>query len=224
MKPIIGITTARTDSRYELDPSYVSAVLNAGGAPVLLPFVDDPGQLTPIIGCLNGMIIPGGPGIEEQSFGPWPDELDKVCQIRWSSDVHWLDSADAQDLPVLGICYGMQLMNVRAGGTLYSDVERQHPGAFAHGTDRGATTHRMGTVAGTHLARILRSHTLEVNSRHLQAVDRPGHGLRVSAWSADGVVEAIESLDGQRIGVQFHPERMNLRPLFRHLVQQAAAR
>jgi putative glutamine amidotransferase len=125
--------------------------------------------------------------------------------------------------PVLGICYGMQLGNAAAGGTLYADVETQVDGSAAHSQKRGGTDHVVTIEPGTHLNRVLQRARIPVNTRHLQAIETPGRGLRVAARAPDGVIEAVESEDGLFLGVQWHPERMDgaMASLFRHLVEQA---
>src|SRR5690606_38795610 len=130
----------------------------------------------------------------------------------------------ATERPVLGICYGMQLANALAGGTLYADVERQRAGTSAHSEKRGGPDHEVLVEPGTLLHEILSLDRFEVNTRQLQAIETLGDGLRVGARAPDGVIEAIESNDGRFVGVQFHPERMGERmtPLFHHVVRLAA--
>lgn len=129
---------------------------------------------------------------------------------------------DAQR-PVLGICYGMQLASALRGGTIYADVERD-AGAATHSRGRGGTEHPIELVTGTRFRQLVGSETLEVNTRHVQAVAEPGDGLVVSARAPDGTIEALESADGTFLGVQFHPEGMSppLDALFTDLVARAA--
>ena len=124
---------------------------------------------------------------------------------------------------MLGICYGMQLLNARAGGTIYADVERQKAGARCHSEKRGAGDHLVEIEEHTTLRQLLNIDRLAVNTRHIQALATVAPAFRVAATSPDGIVEAIENEDGTVLGVQFHPERMGeaARPLFRHLVETA---
>ena len=134
-----------------------------------------------------------------------------------------LQACVAVGKPVLGICYGMQLMNAVAGGSIYGDVEREMANALVHSDKRGAECHALLLRRGSWLHRILGTDATTVNTRHLQAVATPGAGYSVSATAPDGVVEAIEDATGSIIGVQFHPERMGtaMRPLFAHFVAMA---
>ncbi|MCY4159363.1 MAG: gamma-glutamyl-gamma-aminobutyrate hydrolase family protein [Bacteroidetes bacterium] len=221
MNPLIGITTSFEDEQQRLDYTYVNAVQRAHGLPVLLPIITSASEAEQFCNLIQGLIVPGGPGIMANSIGGFPTRLNPVSSKRWESDNFILDAAKQQNLPILGICYGMQLLCVRAGGSLVSDVEKQVEGAFAHSEKRGACNHPIEIVQNTYLAQIWDSNIREVNSRHFQAVHDPGTGYMVSARSSDGSVEAIERSDGIHIGVQFHPERMDAQFLFRNLIQQA---
>ena len=221
MKPLVGITTSFEDGKYRLDHAYVSAVKDAGGQSVLMPLVSNLDEAKQLCDQIHGLIIPGGPGIVVGMVGSLPAQLQAVNPRRWESDNLILDIAVKRNLPILGICYGMQLLCVRAGGTLYADVEKQVDAASVHSEKRGAQNHPVDIVPGSHLARIWESDLSMVNSRHFQAVRDAGTNYTVSARGADGIIEAIERTDGMHIGVQFHPERMRLRSLFRNLIRQA---
>ncbi len=221
MKPLVGITTSFEDGKYRLDHAYVSAVKDAGGQSVLMPLVSNLDEAKQLCDQIHGLIIPGGPGIVVGMVGSLPAQLQAVNPRRWESDNLILDIAVKRNLPILGICYGMQLLCVRAGGTLYADVEKQVDAASVHSEKRGAQNHPVDIVPGSHLARVWESDLSMVNSRHFQAVRDAGTNYTVSARGADGVIEAVERTDGRHIGVQFHPERMRLRSLFRNLIRQA---
>lgn len=221
MKPLVGITTSFEDGKYWLDHAYVSAVKDASGQSLLMPLVSTVEEAAQLCDQIHGLIIPGGPGIVVGMVGSLPAQLQAVNPRRWQSDNLILDTAVERNLPILGICYGMQLLCVRAGGSLYADVEKQVDAASVHSEKRGAQNHPVAIVLGSHLARIWESDLSMVNSRHFQAVRDAGANYTVSARGADGVIEAIERTDGMHIGVQFHPERMRLRSLFRNLIRQA---
>ncbi len=266
--PLIGITTSFGDGEQRLRHEYVTAVRAGGGAPIVLPTATDKATVDAISDRLDALVVTGGPCVTMGMEGERPSDLSVCDPERDAADHAWLDAADARALPLLGICYGMQLINARAGGTLYADVERQRPQALVHSEGRGGQPHALRVVPGTHLARIL-NHAddtaphparsiaeeaqatgagapelvqidlsmfgsaeeanglgpLTVNTVHVQALRTVGRGLRPSATAPDGVVEAIESLDGRIIGTQFHPERLGdtWHPLFFDLAQRAFA-
>ncbi len=219
--PLIGIMTSFDGTQQRVDETYGTAVRSAQGQPILLPLVISSHEALRMCDLIQGLVIPGGPGILKNVVGELPQELNTVHPKRWQSDNLILDAAIDFNLPILGICYGMQLLCVRAGGSLYSDVERQVEGAFIHSEKRGATNHDIKVSPDSYFAQIWDSSHEEVNSRHLQAVCDPGIDYSVSAHSSDGIIEAIERKDRLHIGVQFHPERMESQPLFKHLINQA---
>jgi len=221
MRPIIGITTSFDGKQQRLDETYIEAVIHANGQPILLPLVTSSNEAIQLFHLIQGLIIPGGPGILKNSTGNFPKELEPVHPRRWKSDNLILDVAIGQNLPILGICYGMQLLNVRAGGSLYSDVENQSIDAYVHSEKRGATHHDLEINPDSFFAQVWDSSVTEVNTRHLQAVCDSGQDYIVSARSSDGTIEAIERTDNNHIGVQFHPERMGASSLFKHLTRQA---
>lgn len=223
-RPRIGITTSLNDGEQRLDRRYVLAVERAGGLPVVVPMLETEAATSAFAALLDGLIVTGGPAITDGLVGTLPEEIDETAAERLASDRRMLAHFRASARPVLGICYGMQLANALAGGTIYADVERQLAGSGGHSEKRGAADHPVLVEPGTHLHRILGRDGFSVNTRHLQAVERVGEGLRVAARAPDGVIEAVESDDGRFVGVQFHPERMGdtMAPLFRHHVRQAA--
>jgi putative glutamine amidotransferase len=223
-RPRIGITTSYQDGTQSLDHHYVTAVQTAGGVPVVLPTLSDEAAVRSLADVLDGLIITGGPGITRGLVGKLPDDLPPVDPLRDQSDCLWYNAMT--DRPVLGICYGMQFVNAMAGGTLDADVTRQKSGSVIHSAERGGTAHLVRIKSSSHLHHILgRSHLL-VNSYHIQAVAEIGVGLLAVGHSPDGVIEAVESLDGRTLGVQFHPERMLDRtlPLFAEFITRCRQR
>ena len=216
-RPVIGITTGieasnGRDSRQVVGRAYVRAVERAGGCPVILPMVECREALSPVLELIDGLIITGGPGITDGLIGALPEDLPAVDPIRAQTDNWIYRDARKRDLPMLGICYGMQFINARFDGAIYADLQAQL-GKCAHSPKRSEqrpVRHGVRTLADTWLARLAGrpADFVEVNSFHIQAIEGPGNGLHVSAVSEDGVIEGIETEDGRIIGVQFHPEAL----------------
>lgn len=220
----IGITTSYEDGKQCLRHNYVRAVEQGGGLPLIAPMLETERTMQTFAEAIDGLLITGGPAITEGLIGSLPEDLSDNDEVRLESDRWLLQAVLDAGKPVLGICYGMQLLNAHFGGTIYADVEKQHEGALTHSQKRGATTHPVHIAPDTHLHDLLGKDEVVVNTRHLQAVAALGEGLRASATAPDGVVEALEDEAGTVLGVQFHPERMDtsFQPLFRHLVLQAS--
>ncbi len=220
----IGITTSFNEGEQRLHHAYVRAVEQAGGLPLIVPMLDADAALDAFVALLDGLVVTGGPAVTQGLVGTLPPDIAATDPVRARADARVLEAFEASRRPVLGICYGMQLLNARAGGTIYADVEKQMPGAGCHSEKRGAGDHLVEIKEHTHLRQLLKSGSFPVNTRHLQALATVAPPFRIAATSPDGVVEAIENEDGTVLGVQFHPERMGeaMLPLFRHLVQTAA--
>jgi putative glutamine amidotransferase len=221
---VIGITSYLAqaswgpwaDVRVSLLPyTYVRAVTEAGGRPVLLPTIpgaDEAGTLD----LLDGLILGGGPDIDPALYGrsPGPDTVVSAPE-RDEAESALLRGALARDLPVLGICRGMQLLNVVRGGTLVQHLPEHAtaPGSF----ERHQVVIRPDSVVGAAVGR-----PALVESGHHQGVESVGRGLRVVGRAPDGVIEAIEDPSARFcVGVLWHPEQGPDRGLFRALVAAA---
>jgi gamma-glutamyl-gamma-aminobutyrate hydrolase PuuD len=209
-RPRIGITTYREPATWGiwsgeatlLPSQYPDAVWRAGGVPVLLPPV--PGAVR----AVDGLVLAGGGDVDPALYAATPHPLTGgVLPDRDAWEVEILRAALAERVPVLGVCRGMQVLNVVLGGTLHQhlpdvvahDEHRPSPGTFG---DVGVQ------VLDGRLRRVLGDRT-EVRCHHHQALDRIGDGLRVVARAGDGTVEAVErDGDGFVVGVQWHPEEI----------------
>lgn len=222
-RPIIGITTSLEEDEQRLHQAYVHSVVRAGGYPVIIPLFDNDELLDHCISGLDGLVMSGGPAIDIGLVGDLPGDLPVTPDARRKADIRIVEAFMKSKRPMLGICYGMQLMNALTGGTIYADVEKQLEGVITHSFTRGATNHFIDVNKDSVLSTILDGTRFEVNTRHIQAVATAGSLFKVSARADDGVIEAIESEDGNILGVQFHPERMDtMLRLFKHLIANAS--
>ncbi|MEM1056966.1 MAG: gamma-glutamyl-gamma-aminobutyrate hydrolase family protein [Bacteroidota bacterium] len=228
MRPRIGVTTSlnRTERgalEQRLDLRYVHAVERAGGLPLLIPMLETDAAAETFATFLDGLVVTGGPAVTDRLVGNLPDDIDETEPLRIASDTRLLRLFLDARRPTLGICYGMQLASAIRGGSIYADVERDVSGTATHSRGRGGTEHPATVHPDTRFRRLVGVETLEVNTRHVQAIAEPGAGLIVSASAPDGVIEAIETSDGAFVGVQFHPEAMDppLDVLFEDLVERA---
>lgn len=224
MRPLIGISSYVEKARWgawdreaALVPQvYVAAVHAAGGRALVVP--PSPDGAAEVVAALDGLILAGGPDLEPSLYGAEPDPRTvNTRPARDAGEVALLAAADAADLPVLGICRGMELMVAAAGGRLVqhladvvgADRHRGAPGVYVR--------HPVTTVAGSRLAGLIGAGT-EVPSYHHQGVADPG-GLTVSAYADDGSIEAVEVPGARfRLGVLWHPEQDVDRRLFEGLL------
>ncbi len=209
IKPIIGITVdcqhdpedARTRGKLELNWNYAQGIVDAGGVPILIPPTADMTVLSKII---HGWLIPGGDDIDATKFGE--ENHPKVSlqdPARYEGERKLLDAIDP-DLPVFGICYGCQFLNVARGGSLIQHL----PDVVGHETHTGGTLQDYEVVPESKLHAVVGSEKIRGKSYHHQAINRIGDGLTVVSNAEDGTVEAIEASDRPwLIGVQWHPER-----------------
>ncbi len=214
MKPIIGISQCLDDrGRWRrnreylyLDSAYARAVEAAGGIAMHLPIQRDADGL---LRRIDALLLPGGDDLPPESPYPADVPFDPAPARQIEFDRRLLAGALHRALPLLGVCYGMQLLALHQGGRLHYHLPLDLPTAQTHQLPNDDDRHPLIVEANTKLASTLGRSPAPVNSLHHQAVAAPGHGLRVCARSPDGVVEAIESEDEAFcMGVQWHPEKL----------------
>jgi len=243
MRPLIGVTTSevrlehRADPMQEGDPPqremalgmvYMRAGELAGGIPVVLPPLGHDG-IAPLLDRLGGICLSGGPDLDPHGYGEGPHpHLGPTEPDLDGWELALAQLADARHMPVLGICRGVQAMNVARGGTLHQHVADIVDGSVEHRqVVRGRVpTHGVSIKPGSRLADVMGVTEAEVNSFHHQAANRLGKRLKAVAWSPDGIVEGIESTGPALfLGVQWHAESLVERPeqlaLFCELVEEA---
>ena len=226
-RPIVGIPTQTLQSlggvSAEIPPSwvmsqrYILTLTAAGAIPWLVPLVDDD-TLRGIYDGLDAVFLPGGADIDPATYGSDPHPLcDRTDRERDRVEVALARWALEEGKPVFGVCRGMQLINVAAGGSLYQDLAEEFPGALKHeyvpfrgqSFSRDYLAHEVLVAEGSRLAHLMGSGPLKVNSMHHQGVRVLGRGLVATARSPDGLIEAIEGeRDGYLVAVQWHPEAL----------------
>jgi putative glutamine amidotransferase len=217
--PIIGVVMALTpeDHFYKVEPAYrfeylkqhyYEGVESAGGVPIAIPLTERLEFVDRYCDLVDGFLFVGGEDVNPEVYG---EPLDPLCRPQMPRRDHFeirlLQAAFQRRIPILGICRGLQVMNVAFGGTLFQDL-KYLPGAGNHaqiGERDFSTRHLVRIESGTLLHSIIGADQIEVNTSHHQAIKKLGAGLRIAAGAPDGVIEAVE-MDGFTLGVQWHPE------------------
>ena len=223
-QPVIGITGNYEDLTCKLGKGYYDAVVRAGGTPVVIPPVADKAVLMNTLDRLDGLILSGGGDINPLYCGEEPVlGLHGINRERDLPELLIARLAYNHQLPMLGICRGIQTLAVALGGKVDQDIKASIK--HSQDADRSEPTHSVDVAEDSTLYHLYGEPTLYVNSFHHQAVSEPGSRFRVVARSKDGIVEAMESTEYKSIvGVQWHPECMpSGLPLFRGLVAEACA-
>jgi putative glutamine amidotransferase len=219
MRPLIGIPChaglrAETERPiYYNNRSYVHAVERAGGVPILIPIYDDLTGLDALLSRLDGLLLSGGLDVDPRYYQEEPHPLlgeinPKLDELELAL-AHW---ALREDIPTLGICRGMQVINVALGGNLYQDLSAQYPDSLRHPNwdlPRNHIVHMVHIDRGSRMAEILHGLEVPANSLHHQAVKDPGAGVYICGRSDDGVAELLE-VPGQSfmVAAQCHPEEI----------------
>jgi putative glutamine amidotransferase len=221
--PTLAIPPGPKPPRYGINQSYVRALTAAGCAPVLIPLLDDDDRLRAIYDRLDAIVFPGGADIAPGDYGEQPiEDLNVIEPARDRTELTLARWAFADDLPVLGICRGQQVLNVALGGTLWQDLRHQGVTSVEHsdadGRARTALMHRVRLDPDSRLAQLIDETDIQVNSLHHQAIKSIAPQLRVTGTSDDGVIESLESPDRRfLIAVQWHPEEIDTLPWVQRL-------
>lgn len=231
--PLIGITTGRFTLRtgavvMGATDTYVNSLARAGAHPVLIPLGLPEDSLTALVQRLDGVLFTGGGDVHPQRYGSqMTPAVNSIDEDRDRVEIHLLHAALKRRLPFLGICRGLQLINVSLGGSLYEDIQEQHRGSIKHdyfmtdGWKRDHKAHEVRLESGSLIADIMATQELAVNSLHHQGVRRLAAGLKMTAHAPDGILEAFEMADYPfGLAVQWHPEALPEDPLQRRLFQE----
>lgn len=229
--PVIGISGNFREGDCTLAQGYYMSVLEAGGTPVVIPSYDNEKALVSLLDTLDGLVLSGGADIDPDYLGEEPLDCISVNPRRDAQELMLVRLAVDRQIPILGICRGIQMLTAALGGKLYQDIKTQHGvSCIEHSQTiaRGLPSHDVRIEKGSLLHTLMGTETLAVNSFHHQAVKEVPQGFRVTAMSVDGIIEAMESTAFRTIlGVQWHPECFILEgdrtmmPIFNWLTEQA---
>ncbi len=214
---LIGVSTSITIDKHPerayVNSAYLHAIQQAGGVPVPLPPQLSAASLERIVGELSGLLLTGGGDVDPARFGEAPHStLSEVTPTRDTLETSAVQIALERRLPILGVCRGIQVLNVALGGSLFQDVGTDPGTQLQHSQTepRDQPTHKVKVEPRSRLAQILGTDEIEVNSMHHQAVKSLGRGLIAVAWAPDQIIEGVEDTDPSRfvLGVEWHPEEL----------------
>lgn len=244
-RPLVGVTTQTLHAiegipdglpdSWVMNQRYVHAVMAAGALPVLVPLLaEDPATLRAIYDRLDGVLVPGGIDVDPAYYrAPRHAELGRLDPARDTTEMVLTRWALRDGKPFLGLCRGMQVLNVVTGGSLWQDLAAEREGSLKHdyfptaGWERDHLAHPVEVARASRLGDAMRTASAPVNSMHHQGIRDLGFGLAATAWSPDGLIEALEAERGFAVGVQWHPEMFapgapSVGELFRSFVDAAA--
>ena len=229
MNPLIGLTGNHSDIDVTLRDAYHKQIVRAGGVPVIIPPVDDEQVIIDTLERLDGIIFTGGGDFDPKWFNEAPHpKLGTINTVRDHAELLTVKHAYNRNIPMLGICRGIQAIAISLDGHIAQDISDRTTHNHSQEEDRPVTTHEVTIRSEEIQASILQSlyptPTIRVNSFHHQAVDNPGKRFRTIATSPDGIIEAMESTEHKPImGVQWHPEWLgdDGLPIFQWLVNEA---
>ena len=241
MKPIIGILGSNMNfpspvfssvEKFYVNTAYINAVQLNGGIPLAVPVSENEEDLVSILKLCHGVLVPGGEDVDPKFYGENPHPT--IGTIRPDMDSFILSALDIcfkHNIPVFGVCRGLQIINIALGGTLYQDMSLYEGETILHNQtyDRSYTVHKADIKAGSLLHSIFGAEEIMVNTMHHQAIKDLGRGLSATALAPDDIIEAIESDNNQIFAVQWHPEELihstpEMNKLFLHFILNMAAK
>lgn len=232
-RPRIGISCSWSASEISVPNTYITSVIKAGGLPVIIPLSDNEELLAEQLDGIDALIMTGGEDFNPLLFGEEPVQaLGTVVHERDVYDLTLIKKAVEKGIPLLGICRGMQGINIAFGGTLYQDIPSTYGNKYIKHQQSQSSKWGFHTISidkSSLLYQILGTEKTTVNSRHHQSANKIAPGFTVTSRATDGIVEAMEKRDGKAVilGVQFHPENMaaggdtEILKIFEYLIKQA---
>ena len=212
MKPIIGLVPLIDEKKesFWMLPGYMDGITEAGGIPVMLPLTHDEGEIEELLDHMHGILLTGGHDVSPALYNEEPlKECAQTIEERDRMEMILLKKTLERDMPVLGICRGIQFLNVFTGGTLYQDLPTQRPTKTEHhqSPPYDIPVHEVTIKEDSKLFKLLGKSSIRVNSYHHQAIKDIGEDLKIMAISEDGLTEAVEMPDKRFVwAVQWHPE------------------
>ena len=212
MKPIIGLVPLIDEKKesFWMLPGYMDGITEAGGIPVMLPLTHDEGEIEELLDHMHGILLTGGHDVSPALYNEEPlEECAQTIEERDRMEMILLKKTLERDMPVLGICRGIQFLNVFTGGTLYQDLPTQRPTKTEHhqSPPYDISVHEVTIKDDSKLFKLLGKSSIRVNSYHHQAIKDIGEDLKIMAISEDGLTEAVEMPDKRFVwAVQWHPE------------------
>ncbi len=226
MNAVVAVTAPRrTDGgqeRVALNSAYVRALAAVDLMPLVVPPIVDPALAVRALDGVRGLVLTGGEDVEPKRYKAAPHpKLGPVDPARDAVELALLAAAWTRRLPLLAICRGIQLLNVFLGGTLFQDLPSERPAGVRHAGE--GARHGLTVERGSTMCAVLGAASLDVNSRHHQAVRDLASDLLATAWADDGLIEGAEAKDGRRVlAVQWHPEDEHGDALFRGFARALA--
>lgn len=227
-KPLIGISMRLEveTNRFYLGRDYCEALEGNGAIPLHIGLIPKKDYIKRVLEKVDGILLPGSDtDVDPLRFGQEPHpKLKRIIYEKEETDLMILGEAEKLKIPVLGICFGMQVLNVFRGGTLIQDIENEVPNCIKHeqGIPLARNSHTIDVESDSFLSSIATDEKTLVSSHHHQAIGKIGKNLRATAWAKDGVVECIEDTENEvfNLGVQWHPElSWNREPLSKKIFE-----